>query len=161
MKKRILVVVVVLAALELALFGVIAHYQESHTPEVLRLRSQIEELKEQRARNQEMLRELAEISRLERTSGLANADATIAREAVKGLTAQGTSVLPMMRSLMDSSSNPEVRRRAKEVIGRVTGNWGAKSDLVWKRSMAEAISAASGKPILLLQLFGNLDEEFC
>ncbi len=33
----------------------------------------------------------------------------------------------------------------------------------WQRSMAEAKAAAAqdGKPILLLQLLGNLDEELC
>jgi hypothetical protein len=56
-----------------------------------------------------------------------------------------------------------LRRRAKELLARITGQWGGEFGLTWRRSFAEAVVEAreKRKPILLLNLFGKFDEEFC
>ena len=59
--------------------------------------------------------------------------------------------------------DPRLKSRARTALGRITGQWGSQTDVIWKRSLAEAVkeSKATGKPILMLHLFGKLDEEFC
>ena len=89
---------------------------------------------------------------------LAIADSKLGREAVQSYVEKGAAVLPELRKLA-MSDDPRLRSRAKNAIGGITGHWGSQVDLIWKRSMKEA--TGKGKPIMLLHLFGNLDEEFC
>ncbi len=78
------------------------------------------------------------------------------------LTARGATALPELRVAL-KDHDLRLRRRAKEVIARITGQWGDGSGLSWRRSFDEAVVEAksSGRPILLLNLFGKFDEEFC
>ena len=91
--------------------------------------------------------------------GLDSADAGTAREAVKLWAAKGKAALPKLREIAFEGNNAAARLRAKEAIGQITGQWGSQTDLIWKRSVADAINP--DKPLLVLQLFGSLDEKFC
>ncbi len=86
------------------------------------------------------------------------ADEATAREAINGYVARGCSAVPELKARLDDP-DPVVRRRVKTALGRITGQWGGDGRLVWKRDLKDAVSL--GKPVLLLQLFGKLDEEFC
>ncbi len=75
----------------------------------------------------------------------------------------GTDAIPLLRDAM-ASEDPATSRRALDLMARITGQWGSDgTGIVWKRSMAEAVEAAreTGKPIMMLHIFGKLDEEFC
>jgi hypothetical protein len=85
-------------------------------------------------------------------------DEATAKEAIQELVSKGTAALPALREAA-KDPDPLVRRRAKTAIGRITGQWGSDGRVVWKRSLEEAKNAE--KPILVLQLFGKFDEEFC
>lgn len=89
---------------------------------------------------------------------LAASDPALGRQAIRAYVDKGTEALPELRKLA-KSEDPRLAIRAKEAIGGITGHWGSQVDLIWKRSLQEA--TGKGKPILLLQLFGNLNEEFC
>lgn len=89
---------------------------------------------------------------------LAASEPAIGRQAIQTYVQKGTKALPELRKLA-KSRDPRIAIRAKEAIGGITGHWGSQVDLIWKRSLKE--STNRGKPILLLQLFGNLNEEFC
>ena len=89
---------------------------------------------------------------------LSSPDAAVGRQAIQSYIAKGTDALPELRKL-SRSPDPRLAVRAKEAIGGITGHWGSQVDLIWKRSLKDA--TGNGKPILLLQLFGNLNEEFC
>ena len=88
---------------------------------------------------------------------LAGDDAT-ARDAIAELANRGAAALPELRAAA-AHDDPLVRRRAKTAMGRITGQWGSDCGLLWKRSLEDAVG--KGKPILVLQLFGKFDEEFC
>lgn len=85
-------------------------------------------------------------------------DEATAEEAIRQYVARGESSLPELRAALDDP-DPRVRRRAKTAIGRITGQWGTSDGIRWKRSLAEATDR--GRPVLVLQLFGKFDEEFC
>lgn len=89
---------------------------------------------------------------------LATADAEQGRQAIQTWIAKGSDALPELRTLA-KSDDPRLATRSKTVIGGITGHWGSQVDLIWHRSLAQA--TGKNKPIILLQLFGNLDEEFC
>lgn len=86
------------------------------------------------------------------------AEAAIADESVRGLIARGEAAMPDLRLLLEDS-DPLVRSRARRAVGLLTGQWGDGGGLRWKRSLEDALNQE--KPILLLQLFGRFDEEFC
>ncbi len=86
------------------------------------------------------------------------ADEETAKETIAGFVARGEAAVPALKSAIEDP-DPAVRRRVKTALGRITGQWGGDGRLVWKRCLEEAIG--HGKPILVLQLFGKLDEEFC
>ncbi len=86
------------------------------------------------------------------------ADEATAREAIAEFANRGEAALPELRAAA-AHEDPLVRRRAKTAIGRITGQWGSDRGLVWKRSLDEA--TGRGKPVMVLQLFGKFDEEFC
>lgn len=87
---------------------------------------------------------------------LRGSDEGAAREAILELVARRA--LGELLPLRDDP-DPLVRRRAKTAIGRITGQWGSDGRLVWTRSVAGA--TGQGKPIAVLHLFGELDQEFC
>lgn len=90
--------------------------------------------------------------------GMLSADREVALQAVAACVEKGVSVLPQLRE-WSGSDDPRLRLRARMALGRITGQWGAQTDLIWGRSFEKA--KGQGKPILLLHLFGKLDEEFC
>jgi hypothetical protein len=92
---------------------------------------------------------------------LADEDPAVARQAIATFIEKGSAALPELRKHA-RSEDPRLRVRANEAIGKITGQYGSQVDLLWKRSLDEAIAASDGeKPILMLHLFGKLDEEFC
>ena len=92
------------------------------------------------------------------TEGMASGDREVANQAIAACVAKGEDFLPQLRE-WSASDDPRLRVRARSAIGQITGQWGSQTDLVWGRSFEEA--KGKGKPIMLLQLFGKLDEEFC
>ena len=86
------------------------------------------------------------------------ADDATADEVVRAYVARGAAAIPELKARIDDP-NPVVRKRVKDALGRITGQWGSTGRLVWKRALAEA--TGQGKPILLLHLFGKFDEVFC
>ncbi|MEE9391408.1 MAG: hypothetical protein V3W41_02775 [Planctomycetota bacterium] len=89
-----------------------------------------------------------------------NAETT--REAVAGWVSKGEAAIPSLKEGLEDE-NAKVRRACREALAKITGQWGWDEGLKWRRSMAEAKVDAekSGLPIMLLQLFGRFDEEFC
>lgn len=102
--------------------------------------------------------------------GMMAADAALANEAVAACAAKGTGFLPQLRKWA-ASDDPRLRLRARSAIGRITGQWGSQTDLVWGRNFELTVAKTSavakrdpqkvGKPIMLLHLFGSLNEEYC
>ena len=84
------------------------------------------------------------------------------REAVSGWVGRGDSAIPELKKGIDDP-DARVRRACREALAKITGQWGWDDGLNWRHSLAEAQkdAEASGKPIMLLQLFGRFDEEFC
>lgn len=92
---------------------------------------------------------------------LASADEAIASQARAIYLEKGAEALPELRK-HGQSDDPRLRARANDVLGRITGQYGSAVDLIWNRSLSDAIKASQGeKPILFLHLFGKFDEEFC
>lgn len=92
---------------------------------------------------------------------LASSDKSVASQARGLYLEKGKTALPKLREYTQSD-DPRLRARANEVIGTITGQYGSPVDLIWNRSLADAITASQGeKPILFLHLFGKFDEEFC
>ncbi len=94
--------------------------------------------------------------------GLASNDDALVRQAIADAAAKGPEFLPTLREWA-KSDDPRLNLRARTCIGRITGHWGSETDLVWQRSFDDAVKLAmeQNRPIMLLQLFGKLDEEFC
>ena len=90
--------------------------------------------------------------------GMTSGDREIANQAIAACVEKGAAALPQLRE-WSGSDDPRLRVRARSAIGQLTGQWGSQTDLIWGRSFEKA--KGKGKPILYLQLFGNLDEEFC
>jgi hypothetical protein len=82
-----------------------------------------------------------------------------ARMVVQEYVARGDAAVPELRGYLDHE-DPEIRYRARTALGRITGQWGSTgTGIHWKRSLEEAINP--DRPILVLELFGRFDEEFC
>lgn len=93
-----------------------------------------------------------------RTHPLADRE-SVAREAIEGYVSRGEAALAELEPLLEDE-DPRIRQGAKQAVSRITGQWGSLSDgIVWKRSLEEA--TGHDRPILMLHLFGNFDEEFC
>jgi len=94
--------------------------------------------------------------------GLTSDDNELVRQAIADASAKGAEFLPTLREWA-KSDDPRLNLRARTCIGKITGHWGSETDLVWQRSFDDAVKLAMEKnrPIMLLQLFGKLDEEFC
>ena len=93
---------------------------------------------------------------------LMSADVSVASGGIDSCVSQGGAILPKLRKWA-GDNDPRLKARARTALGRITGQWASQTDVIWKRSLAEAVkeSKATGKPILMLHLFGKLDEEFC
>ncbi len=90
---------------------------------------------------------------------LADQDGAVAAEAIQHFADRGEDALPELRAALAAAEDPRHRRRIRTALGRITGQWGSDGGILWKRSLAEA--TGGDRPILLLQLFGRFDEEFC
>lgn len=95
-------------------------------------------------------------------AGLTSNDDALVRQAIADASAKGAEYLPTLREWA-KSDDPRLNLRARTCIGRITGQWGSETDLVWQRSFDDAVKLAmeQNRPIMLLQLFGKLDDEFC
>lgn len=95
--------------------------------------------------------------------GLRSDDPERARAAAEEYLARGEAAIPELRELL-KDADPRTRKRARNVLARLTGQWGGDgTGIVWKRTFEDAVaeSKRTGKPILCLNLFGRFDEEFC
>jgi len=90
--------------------------------------------------------------------GLSSGDQSEAAAAVDSCVEAGEEVLPKLREWA-GDVDPRLKSRARHALGRVTGQWGSQTGVIWKRSMADGVNG--DKPLLVLHLFGKLDEEFC
>ncbi|MFT6794855.1 MAG: hypothetical protein ACJAR1_002871 [Rubritalea sp.] len=95
-------------------------------------------------------------------AGLMSADPAIANAAIDSCASDAKALLPKLR-VWAGDPDPRLKVRARTALGRITGQWASQTDVIWKLSMEDALkeSAKTGKPILMLHLFGNLNEEFC
>jgi len=95
-------------------------------------------------------------------AGLSNVDAAIANAAIDSCVSDPKALLPKLREWA-GDPDPRLKVRARTAFGRITGQWGCQTDVMWKLSMKDALveSKKTGKPILMLHLFGKLNEEFC
>ena len=82
----------------------------------------------------------------------------VARTAVSKWVQKGESSIPEIKAGLEVDS-AKVQRYCMEALAKITGQWGWQDGLLWKRSVAEAKEL--GKPMMVLHLFGNFDEEFC
>lgn len=85
-------------------------------------------------------------------------DAAAVSLAVADWVARGPEAVSELRAGLESDS-VQVRAGCRRALGLITGQWGGGAGLVWKRSVAEAVDDT--KPLMVLHLFGNFDEEFC
>lgn len=95
-------------------------------------------------------------------AGLSNVDSAIANAAIDSCVSDAKTMLPKLREWA-GDPDPRLKVRARTALGRITGQWASQTDVIWKLSMADALveSKKTGKPILMLHLFGRLNEEFC
>ena len=86
-------------------------------------------------------------------------DDGVLREEIQTYVDRGVGAIPDLRQRI-TSADPSERRCAKVALARITGQWGGDGNgILWKRSVDEAVGQE--KPILVLQLFGHFDKEFC
>ena len=95
-------------------------------------------------------------------AGLMSADSQIANAAIDSCASAPKALLPILREWA-GDSDPRLKVRARTALGKITGQWASQTDVIWNLSMKEALAESSqtGKPILMLHLFGNFNEEFC
>ena len=95
-------------------------------------------------------------------TSLASNDPAVVRSAIDLCKEKGKEVLPNLRKWA-GSENAQLRLSAKRALGSITGQWGSQTDLIWERKFETAVEKAKTqkKPIMVLQLFGDLDAEFC
>lgn len=93
---------------------------------------------------------------------LASDDPAVVRSAIDVCKQKAGEVLPDLRAWA-GSEDPRLRLSAKRALGAITGQWGSQTDLVWERDFGTAVQKAKNqkKPLMVLQLFGDLDAEFC
>ena len=93
---------------------------------------------------------------------LMNHDASIANAAVETCINNAEDMLPQLRKWA-TDNDPRLKLRARTALGRITGQFASQTDLMWELDFEQAVAKAkqANKPILLLHLFGKLNEEFC
>ena len=83
---------------------------------------------------------------------------------VMNYVSEGDSAVPELVELLEHE-DPSVQYRARTALGHITGQWGARGDGIrWQRSLADVLEDPNhdpDRPILVLELFGRFDEEFC
>ncbi|WP_143157588.1 hypothetical protein [Rubritalea squalenifaciens] len=90
--------------------------------------------------------------------GLSSAEKEVATAAVDSCVTEGKAIIPSLQKWA-GDEDPRLKARARHALGKITGQWGSQTKVVWKRSVKEAIN--EDKPLLVLHLFGKLDEEYC
>ncbi len=85
-------------------------------------------------------------------------DPEVARTAVREWAAKGTDAVPELRKGLASDSM-KVQHHSRQALSKICGQWGGDGRLMWKRSVEEA--KGGDKPLMVLHLFGEFDEEFC
>jgi len=86
-----------------------------------------------------------------------------AAAAAETFIARGEAAIPELREAL-KDSDAKYRRRVRGVLSKLTGQWGADgTGIVWSRSFDAAVAEARrlDRPILVLNLFGRFDQEFC
>lgn len=78
--------------------------------------------------------------------------------AVAAWASRGEEALPELREGLASDS-VSVQTGCRRAMALITGQWGGAGGLVWKRSVEEA--KGGDRPLMVLHLFGQFDEEFC
>ncbi|NRA97719.1 MAG: hypothetical protein HRU14_16100 [Planctomycetes bacterium] len=69
-------------------------------------------------------------------------------------------ILALMGTLAIVAAQEPMDKEQLRKIAQTTGQWGGDlNGLIWKRSVKAAVNET--KPIMVLHLFGKLDEEFC
>ena len=93
---------------------------------------------------------------------LMNQDASIANAAIETCINNQKEMLPQLRKWA-TDNDPRLKLRARTALGRITGQFASQTDLMWELDFDQAVAKAkqAKKPILLLHLFGKLNEEFC
>ena len=94
--------------------------------------------------------------------GLESKDKKIVSSALDTCTSMGKHVLPQLRQWA-IDPDPRLKTNARTAIGRITGQWASQTNLIWHRDFkkAQAQAKKENKPLMVLHLFGKLDEEFC
>lgn len=94
--------------------------------------------------------------------GLQSADRSVSSAAIDSCVDKGREMLPQLREWA-ADSDPRLKARARAALGRITGQWASQTDVIWQTDFKKAVEKATAekKPMLVLQLFGKLDEEFC
>ena len=86
-----------------------------------------------------------------------------AATAAETFIARGEAAIPELREALKGSDG-KYRKRVRGVLSKLTGQWGSDGEgILWKTSFGEAVAEAkrSDRPILVLNLFGRFDQEFC
>jgi len=93
---------------------------------------------------------------------LMTSDPSLAQSAIDTCVAKGKEMLPQLRTWA-TDDDPRLKLRARTALGRITGQYAAQTDLIWELDFEKAVEKAKKekKPILMLHLFGKLNEEFC
>jgi len=90
-------------------------------------------------------------------------DSERAAAAAETFLARGEAAIPELQEAL-KDPDAKVRRRVRGVLSKLTGQWGADgAGIVWKTSFDAAVSEGRrlDRPILVLNLFGRFDQEFC
>ena len=85
-------------------------------------------------------------------------DPGVARTAVSEWVDKGQGAIPTLQLGLQEDS-AKVKRYCTEALAKITGQWGWDDGLLWQRDVAMA--GKLDKPLMVLHLFGNFDEEFC
>lgn len=95
-------------------------------------------------------------------SGLSSSDSKILSATLDTCSTKGKEILPQLRKWA-VSDDPRLKANARTALGKITGQWASQNDLLWQTNFDQAVELAKkeNKPIMLLHLFGRLDEEFC
>ncbi len=86
-----------------------------------------------------------------------------AAAAAEAFLARGEAAIPELRQAL-TEDDARLRKRVRGVLSRLTGQWGSDgTGILWKPSFEAAVAEASraDRPLLVLNLFGRFDREFC
>jgi hypothetical protein len=86
-----------------------------------------------------------------------------AAAAAEAFLARGKAAIPELREAL-TEDDARLRKRVRGVLSKLTGQWGSDgTGILWKTSFDAAVAEAKrlDRPILVLNLFGRFDQEFC